>query len=130
MTVFVELISADQAVECPVCGVWVCDDCGWKRMYANRSTPQDCRRNFTHVGHFEILSHRSGWTAKHGDYGYFGKRAKPEETGFERLLHLVRVENPGPEDEIYRQARDLYFDIRKEPFGTRHAGAHAKWLGE
>ena len=50
---------------CPQCGVWTCDDCGWKRHNANLSQPgkQFCHRCKCTIGTMKPTQHR--WTHTH-----------------------------------------------------------------
>ncbi|WP_143738912.1 hypothetical protein [Microbacterium sp. Yaish 1] len=45
--------------DCPSCGAWVCNDCGWRRVQANRYAvlPQNCGNCGRLSGYMERTRH-------------------------------------------------------------------------
>lgn len=54
---------------CPMCGTWVCDKCGWRRVGANRLKPvkHDCHKCGSTEG-IMLDIHHQRWNWRYQDH--------------------------------------------------------------
>lgn len=56
---------------CPLCGVWTCSKCGWKRTKANMHFENHhCHLCNGTEGTLRGLKHHRGWHKKHASWKY------------------------------------------------------------